>query len=1010
MKLKKKLIIIISMLTLLLLSTGIGVYAYLQFTKNQAVTASTNINNDNVIEVASFDELFTNSKATAYNDKNVISNVSTRTILKLTSNIELLDNLEITSDVHLNLNGKTLNLNDKELTFRHGYAGCFSIYGGVVSTGDTGTGKITVDLPNASFISSSITYNHSGTTLAESDCVNVLNIDSKYTAYNALYYVANSIGSDLNKKIEKADYTAVNDANYTIDQDKFITTKYNCVYNSNANDVCSFVYKDLDLPMHYLSTDISITYSSNKKNVISNFGKVTLPTQEEDVTLTASINHTSWEDPITCDFKLHVVNLENQTVKNNVAKQLILDYLHDYYKNESLQVSSTVTFDSYYEFTNSVELPLLAFDDNITYSYSFTNLNGENVDTTSFVDVNNRVFVMQSNDDCNHLIIRLNNNTNITLDMFSAYVSDYETIARLILNKLYGGSIIYDSTESSKILYKVSDLRTMLDEKTYQFVTAYNITNLTYSLKDGTDVKTRYYNYSSQNYELTVKDGQIPPAKSSYITATFTFGSGADAVTTNVDMYVNYLAESGDTVSGFLPYYNLYDPMVVEDLTSYFDMPFSYSTGAPYVCYDFAQVFTKKRTTEYTENFNYYDYELGIPNSLQISLWYNGAQRLTFTNTSETLTTQLDSYLTTNNITLKQIAEYDDAKYRFRIVPQNATDNIPMLLIYNYKFNPANNWSRYEYTIEGNKYVTELTSSRFIVSGGLFYNATSTASNAVQDKYFFTWIYNNFNPEGNTIATSNVDENSFIPKNWLSLDVALDKTIDSSLANVTNYAGIGNLTHITKVNLTGITLSTSVLLSIASMTSVTSLNISNCGVSDITNICTMDSVKVLDISNNSIKDFNGLVNMDGLEEVYLYNNNSTTNNPIVGSLGITNLQAYNDLLRDGIAVFNQISDGIPVLYADSDDYNDYVKIKSIIYQNKLATGKSIEDLYKDFKNINANGFSLYNTGGSFTWGYQTSDANGNTYDATTATYFYCNYKFKNNNNTLTVKFYVDRYE
>ena len=140
----------------------------------------------------------------------------------------------------------------------------------------------------------------------------------------------------------------------------------------------------------------------------------------------------------------------------------------------------------------------------------------------------------------------------------------------------------------------------------------------------------------------------------------------------------------------------------------------------------------------------------------------------------------------------------------------------------------------------------------------------------------------------------------------------------------------------------------------------------------------------------------------------LKGNNATTNNPIVGSLGITNLQAYNDLLRNGVAVFNQVSSGVPVIYADSDDYNDYVKLKSIIYQNKLSTNVSITTLYSSFQSVyNDTNLALVNTGGTYNWGYQTLDSDGNTYTEYTATYFYVNYTF--NNKTVNVKFYVDRY-
>jgi len=1012
-KLSKKMLIVIISLSLLFVA-GISVFAYFMATSSKDVKASTAITDETVIEIASFDDLYNYSKASTYNDKDIVSNTSNRKILKLTEDIVTLNNdLVITSDVHINLNGKTLDLNDYSLTFKHGYAGVFSIFSGNVLLGENGNGKITIDLPNASFVTSGVTYKNGTTTITEESCVNVLNIDSKYTAYSALYYVSDRIATDLGERVKFKDYDTVNSNSFTLTSDKFVSSKL-CSFNSNSSECCSFVYKDLDLIDHYLSTDVTIEYSSSNQNVISNDGKVTLPSTSSDVNLTVSVHHESWDNPISCTFKLHVVNLSNSTIKNQVSKDLMKAYLSDYYHGTDLRINETIILeDYYYGFSHGLNLPLTALDGNLTYSYSLKDLSDNLVNTTSHIEGN--TYVLEPNGNCYKLVINYNNSSLESLNMYSEYAGDRETIARLILNKLYGGSIVFDSSSQLTELYDFSDLSTKLDQTTLGYVKSYNITDLTYSLKTGTDALT-YYNYS--NYKLTVAEGMIPPAKVSYITATFTFGSGEEAQTIDVDLYINYLAQSGNTVAGFLPYYNLYDPQVASYMTASFEMPFCFGTGAPYICYDFSNAFTKVNTTVEGEDITYYDYTLGMSSGLQIVLYYNGAERFTFTNyTSQTsFTSQLDTYLSNNSLTLSQLGNMG-AKYIFKINAQTATeDSVKMLLLYNYKFNTAGDWNLYNYHLGEKKYVTELTATEFTVDGGLFYNATSSAVNAVQDKNFFVWIYNNFNPDTTApnITASTVDSNLFIPKSWLSLDVALDKTVDSTLASVTNYAGIGNLTHITKVNLSGINLTQSVLTSISSMTSVTDLNLSNCGITNISSICNMNSIKILDVSQNSIDNFNDLVKLKNLEEVYVYSNNATYDNPIVGSLGITNLQAYNDLLRKGVSVYNQVSGDVPVIYADSDDYNDYVKLKSIIYQNKLSTKVSITTLYSEFQkaytvanNNNNNSLQLVNSDGTFNWGYQTSDDDGNTYTEYTATYFYVNYTF--DSYTVNVKFYVDRY-
>lgn len=1003
-KLSKKMLIVIISLSLLFVA-GISVFAYFMATSEKDVKGSTAITNETIIEIASFDDLYNYSKASTYNDKEIVSNSNDRKILKLTLDVSLEFDLVVTSDIHINLNGKTLNLNDYSLTFKHGYAGVFSIFSGNVLLGENGNGKITIDLPNASFVASGVTYKNGNTIIAEEACVNILHIDSKYTAYSALYYASDRIATDLGERVEFEDYDTVNSNSFTLTSDKFVSSKL-CSFNSNSSECCSFVYKDLDLIDHYLSTDVTIEYSSSNQNVISNDGKVTLPSTSSDVNLTVSVHHESWDNPISCTFKLHVVNLSNSAIKNQVSKDLMKAYLSDYYHDTDLRINETIILeDYYYGFSHGLNLPSTALDGSITYSYSLKDLSDNLVNTTSHIEGN--TYVLEPNGNCYKLVINYNNSSLESLNMYSEYAGDRETIARLILNKLYGGSIVFDSSSQLTELYDFSDLST--DSTTLGYVTSYNITDLTYSLKTGTDALT-YYSYS--NYELTVAEGMIPPAKVSYITATFTFGSGMEAQTIDVDLYINYLAQSGNTVAGFLPYYNLYDPQVASYMTASFEMPFCFGTGAPYICYDFSNAFTKVNTTVEGEDITYYDYTLGMSSGLQIVLYYNGAERFTFTNyTSQTsFTSQLDTYLSNKSLTLSQLGNMG-AKYIFKINAQTATeDSVKMLLLYNYKFNAASNWNLYNYHLGENDYVTELTATEFTVDGGLFYNATSSAVNAVQDKNFFAWIYNNFNPDTTApnITASSVNSDSFIPKSWLSLDVALDKTVDSTLASVTNYAGIGNLTNITKVNLSGINLSSALLSSISSMTSVTDLNLSNCGIANISSICNMNSIKILDVSQNSIDNFNDLVKLKNLEEVYVYSNNVTIDNPIVGSLGITNLQTYNDLLKNGVAVFNQVSGDVPVIYADSDDYNDYVKIKSIIYQNKLSKTKSIKSIYNNFEAIyNATALALKNTGGEFAWGYQTSDDDGNTYTVYTATYFYVNYTF--GSYTVNVKFYVDRY-
>ncbi len=997
-KLNKLSILLISSIFIFAVAVGISIFAYFSVTSNQAVSATTEIATENVVNITSYDDLFNNSKSGNYNDSKEVFDSESRKILRLTNSIELKADLIITNDIHLDLNNKKLNLNDKTLTFKHGYCGCFSIYGGTIEKGSSGLGKIDIDLPNASFITTGVTYQSNNNASNQDACLNIINIDPKYSAYSALYLVGNVIDSSLNDRVEFKNYETVSVESFALTQDKFITTKNKCILNSNTSEACSYIYKDIDLPTHYLSTDIMIEYSLDDDTYIDEYGKYTAPTTSADATLTATISHENWDSNYSCDFKLHLVNLNNQTVKDNVGLQLIKDYISEYYVENTLRVDENRSITNYYGFPNAIELPTSALGGNIEYSYSMTDYNNLTVSTTSHE--NNEVYVLEPNSDCFHLVVNLNGNQNVSLNMHSNYVSDYETIARLIINKLYGGSITVDSSVNSKTLYTLNNMINgidsvdILDATTKSYISTYNITSVTYTLKTGSDAVDFY---TLSDYLLVVKSNASPDIKSEALTMTFKFGSGADAVDIPIDLYIAYMSDGGNTLSGFLPYYTEFNAQVQDELITEFEMPFYYGGAAPYVCYDIAYNYgdtinyTSTKMTQYIPNFDAYNVTLGIPDCLDIILYYNGAEQYTFTKGQTTsLTSELATYFSA-------AAQSNDAKYIFRLNAQGAfASNCNILLIYNYKFKASDSWRRYEYAVKDDQnvshtYLTELTTTPFTVSGGLFYNATSTKSNAIHDTTFFKWIYNNFNTTENAEELTTVTSNSFIPVGWLSQDISIDITADSTLNGVTDFYGIGNLKNVKKVNLSGKTLSSAVLTSLTGLENATTLILNNCGIENVSAISTLITVRELEIANNNISYFDDLIKMTNLFSVVLYGNKPT--NAIIGSKGICNFQTYYDLIKNGVSIYNQVSTyvdesnvshEIAVLFADSDDYNDYVRLKALITQNKLSKNVSITKLYTGtLDKITISNIELkYNTG-SLTWGYE---GDGSTYEGTATKY------------------------
>ena len=379
---------------------------------------------------------------------------------------------------------------------------------------------------------------------------------------------------------------------------------------------------------------------------------------------------------------------------------------------------------------------------------------------------------------------------------------------------------------------------------------------------------------------------------------------------------------------------------------------------------------------------------------MKISLYYDSNDHIISYTEGESFTNNFDAWLTTNGLDLVSLASYSDIKWIFYLDPKEIQDsNTQLLMMFNYKFKGATNWTRYEASIlttneEGatitRKYLTEPNVALLSVKGGIFYDTSSSKDNCVKDIVFFKWIYNTFNPGDDILSDSCDISKLIIPQDWLTIDISLDVTSNDILKNVNDFSGIGNLKYVSAVNLSGKTLTSSQLESISNMERVLDLNISNCGVTDASAIFRMNSIKALNISNNQIKSFDGITNMSSLEVVYLYSQtNVDTSN--YGSQGICNYQTFYDLLRNGTQVYNYVSNGVPIIFADNNDVNDYKRLKSITYQDRLKKGIDITMLYSSsnygkLDNLKPGNLGLVNnTDTVFTWGYEGDTNEGTKY-------------------------------
>lgn len=1080
----KKTKVIISISIIILLVTAITVYAYYSFSTSQDINATSDITKEEIKTIASYTDLFNNSYSSISNDSDEVSESTARKILRFSSNITLLADLTISNDVHIDLNGYTLDLNSYTLTISHGYSGVFSIYNGTI---EANNGYIDINLVNAFAMvdNDTLIYKNNGISLETANFINIIAINNKYTAYYCYHMIASSISSLLNKKIELLNYNEVKKDTFNVNDPLNYLNVKKCCYSEDTNEACAFVYKDLDLPNHYLSSDIKIEYAFKEgesiSNVISNNGIVNLPDTYTNVDLTVNLN--IFEKSYSTTFKLHVVNLNNTNVNDNVSEVLIKNYLNKYYIDHGIIINSSMKLENYYyDLNHGIELPLNLFDGKITYSYKTYDYNNVNeVNTTS--SINSNVLSFEPNDSCYHLKIEFKSKKVIDLQMYSTYIGNNESVARIITNRLYGGSIIYSSTIENYELLTLSLLQNGSDTEIKDYIFNYNITNIIYSLVDKHNESKQignaveYYTIDSNN-KLSITS--LPEyTKCACVNARFEFTNESIKEYVDIELNIEYIIANDENVSGYLEYYNkaitYIDELTVthdhdengnEIIKNGFTMPFAFSNGAPYTIYDFAEVYEIEKYSDAKNNFNYYyNITYNKPSYLNVSLYFDGSDHIISYANGSSFTENFDSWLETSGQSLVSLASKNDIQWRFYLEPSEILEsNTTVLLIYNYKFKGATTWTRYEASIittdefgssSPTKYLTELNVSMLSVKGGVFYDTSSIKSNCIKDSIFFRWIYNSFNPGDDKLTESCDISQLIIPQDWLTIDIALDVTSNETLNSVSDFSGIGNLKYVSTVNLSGKTLSASHLTSISQMERVLDLNISNCNIDDssdatiMNGIFSMNSVKVLDISKNLIKSFDGITNMSSLEVVYLYSQtNSDKSN--YGSQGICNYQTFYDLLRNGCQVYNYVSNDVPIIFADTTDVNDYKRLKSITYQDRLKNGISITNLYANdrLNNISVNDFKLVNTGGKFTWGYEGDSNEGTKYmeadvvagdtkngtyyeliddsyvetqdttfledkiyyeliTDTNARYFYVKYEYSGN--ILLVKYYVERY-
>lgn len=994
-KLNKNLILFICLATACLsLITGVT-YAYFSNHAEDTKTISTIITaEENVCEVSSFEELYYASSNDVFNDSQKTS--TERKIIRLTNDIALVNNLILNEDAHIDLNGKILTIGSYTLSIIHSYAGSFMIYNGTLKF-DT-DGRIVVNTTIASYLTENITFEDmSGSTISDStEYVKVVAIDDKYTVYNALYSISSSLISDIYYRPKFLTYEEFNVLSLeSFDESLFLPS------------TGLYIFRDVELLSHYLSNDIEIAYTSSAPTVLSEKGNVN---GTGDVTLSINLSSFAFTDTYSCNFTIHVV----EDTSLDAGEAMIKSHLADIYVSDTLKITDDITHEGYYSFTNGRELPPTSNDANITYSYKTFADNACTTEVATVSGEENGVFVFEPNNNCYYLQITIKNTNNetktIVLNMYSTYIAKNETAARLILNELYGGSLIYNTSEGPTKLYTYDEILENASERVKQNAANYGLTAVSYEITSGSDAET---DYKIENNELDIIVATPTKMKESSVTATFTFEGG---VTADIELYVVYITTSSDTTNNFLPYYTIYDNNVTSDASlDTFTMPLAYENNAPYTMYDFSYVgkYVKEVDSE-TSTTTYKDLTLSKPSALVVKLCESDGTLLNdFTSSysdGTSITNAFDNYLgstTLSNFVTAHPGAYWELSFDNSKISK---DDMEAVIIYNYRFGDSSSstWTPYQKLVENDdgsttKVYTDLTTSTFTINGGLIYSTDTTLENSIRNASLFIELYNKLNTNNETITTSSASD-KVILNDWFDFSIEVD-TSTIPLSGDIDINGIQYLSSCTSLKLSGITMDESKISLISTLNNVETLDISSASITDgtmLVSLKNMKKLKALYINDNSISTFDFLNDFTSLSEVYLYNN--TVTSTYYGSTGMCNYQAYEDLLRKGVAVYYTINESsIPMAFENNTDLNDYQRLKSIAYQSVLKNGLSITILYEKFVDLTATDFLLEDFGKP-TWSY------GGGTDDTDATYFQATATCTSDSSiTLIVKYYIDRY-
>ena len=969
---KRRIFIAAAVALALVLASAIGVFAYFTAIVNADKTFGVD-SSDTTVEIGSYAQLYQYSASTVYNDGTGASTAENRVTLKLTADIALGDDIFISKDVHLDLGGKTLDLNGKTLTLTHGYSGSTVISGGTVdlyseekkaadgTVTPASPGMLVFDTPNSTVVIDGITYvDATGANIADASAyVKLLWQDAtdanadKYNAYNALWNLANVLVAEYDPRPSRLTYSEVA-ALATLDMSAVLGVRESCPLCADKCE-CTYVYSDIDLPRAYLDTAVTYTYTSSNETVLSVAGNVTPAASVTGTEL--GITVTSGSTTVTDSLTVHVYDPDVESDSLIVAEAMFYATISDHKRG------------NLYVFNRSMHLPLAIGD--ATFSYNVYSKDDASASLSGAFTPLTDGYVVNFEPTVEAVLLKAtitgkaDTEKVIEVPMISGNTGLITTNASTAMNVV---ELWYENSEFVINPIIDSGVRTgytshVLIQASDSLYNQYGITSVTYELMNNTN---GVYEIAQTPGGLTLRvvPGKHPGdyVQDVFVNCIFVFDdSKGMASEEQIQVPITYDdSETGDNVNGFLPYYTYYNDILygtyAGSTSTSFEVAFCYGTSGPIICYDTLMYNSDGET------------ESGFPTFLRVSLYYNGEKQHLFTYDAKTsMTVLLDEYLEDKGLTLQDIIDAGDAKWVYEIDKATSpSTNTQIELVYNYKMDVTYTaWATYPNT------ETPITSSMTLL--GILHLGTD-----VPDEGLYAWIYNSFNITGDTYVS--YDDGDFVVTDWLKQNVTIDITAAGSTfpKEVESFKGMEYLLGTMYLDLSGHTSLQDAATAdeaakvISKMTSLETLKLSNNAFRDredgagadlgtVSALTALPNLRYLYLDGNNIYSFEWLNDMTSLLEVYVHSNTfGGLESVFYGSLGLVNLQMFQDLTDRGVMVYNDFSGGNIILFEESAEVNDYVRLRSIEYQKKLASGVSIETLYETIS-TNAADYGLSNS-------------------------------------------------